>query len=54
MYGAESRNRIKPDVRSAPDAPTPVTPSDDDKKTKKQLVDEIAVLRQRVRDIEAF
>ncbi len=27
---------------------------DDDKKTKKQLVDELAALRQRVRDLEAF
>ena len=54
MYGAESRNRLKQDVRTTPDAQLPSASADDDKKTKKQLVDELAALRQRVKDLEAF
>ncbi|HET9572575.1 MAG TPA: hypothetical protein VFP29_02495, partial [Methyloceanibacter sp.] len=54
MYGAESRNRLKQDVRGTPDAQPPSVAVDDDKKTKKQLVDELAALRQRVTDLEAF
>jgi PAS domain S-box-containing protein len=51
MYGAESKARAKPQVSDVPDA---MADDDDDKKTKKQLVDEIARLRQRVTDLEAF
>jgi hypothetical protein len=54
MYGAESRNRLKQDVRTTPDAQPSSASADDDKKTKKQLVDELAALRQRVKDLEAF
>src|SRR5215831_14229937 len=54
MYGTEGRSRAKPDVRAVPEAKPPVADLDDDKKTKKQLVDELAALRQRVKDLEAF
>jgi PAS domain S-box-containing protein len=54
MYGAESRNRLKQDVREAPGAQPPVAAGDDDKKTKKQLLDEVAALRRRIGDLEAF
>jgi len=54
MYGAESRTRAKPEVPGVPDAQQPAAVTDDEKKTKKQLVDELAALRQRVRDLEAF
>ena len=54
MYGTEGRKTLKQDVRTAPDAQPLVVASDDDKKTKKQLVDELAALRQRVKDLEAF
>jgi PAS domain S-box-containing protein len=53
MYGAESRSRAKPEVPSAPGA-QPAAVTEDEKKSKKQLVDELAGLRQRVRDLEAF
>src|SRR5262249_42914289 len=51
MYGTESRSRAKPDVVGVPE---PAAGIDDDKKTKKQLVDELSALRQRIRDLEAF
>ena len=54
MYGTEGRSRAKPDVRAVPEAKPPVADLDDEKKTKKQLVDELAALRQRVKDLEAF
>ena len=54
MYGAESRTKAKPEVPGVPDAQQPAAVTDDEKKTKKQLVDELAALRQRVRDLEAF
>ena len=56
MFEAESRPRkAKKDVAStsAEARPGEVLP-DDDKKTKKQLVDEISALRQRIKDLEAF
>ena len=56
MFEAESRPRkAKKDVAStsAEARPGEVLP-DDDKKSKKQLVDEISALRQRVKDLEAF
>ena len=51
MYGTESRSRANPEVVGVPESTAAI---DDDKKTKKQLVDELAALRQRVRDLEAF
>jgi PAS domain S-box-containing protein len=51
MYGTESRSRAKPEVVGVQESTAAI---DDDKKTKKQLVDELAALRQRVRDLEAF
>src|SRR6266511_4746121 len=54
MYGAESRTRAKQEVPGVPEAQQPAAVTDDEKKTKKQLVDELAALRQRVRDLEAF
>jgi PAS domain S-box-containing protein len=54
MYGTESRSRAKPDVRVVPDAQQAAADTDADKKTKKQLVDELSALRQRVKDLEAF
>ena len=54
MYEADSRTgRPKQDVPAPGVAPSAAS-SDDDKKTKKQLVDEISALRQRVKDLEAF
>ena len=53
MYEAESRKALKQDVRGIPDASQP-SAGDDDKKTKKQLIDELAALRHRVKDLEAF
>jgi PAS domain S-box-containing protein len=53
MYGAESRSRVKQGVRDASDA-KPVVAPEDETKTKKQLVDEVTSLRQRVKDLEAF
>jgi PAS domain S-box-containing protein len=55
MFEAESRPRKAKDVAStsAEARPGEVLP-DDDKKSKKQLVDEISALRQRVKDLEAF
>src|SRR3954468_12529957 len=54
MYGAESRTKAKQEVPVMPDAQALVASTDDEKKTKKQLVDELAALRQRVRNLEAF
>jgi PAS domain S-box-containing protein len=54
MYGAESRSSTKQEVRGGADAQQPAVITDDDKKTKKQLVDELSALRQRVKDLEAF
>ena len=54
MYGTESRKALKQDVPGAPDIQQPSIAGDDDKKTPKQLLDELAVLRQRVKDLEAF
>ena len=54
MYEADSRTgRPKQDV-PAPGVPPASASAEDDKKTKKQLVDEISGLRQRVKDLEAF
>ena len=53
MYEAESPTALKQDVRGIPDASRP-SAGDDDKKTKKQLIDELAALRHRVKDLEAF
>ncbi len=53
MYEAESRlSKAKKEPANTAAAADAVT--DDDKKTKKQLVDELAGLRQRIRDLEAF
>ena len=50
MYEAEGRTgRPRQDV-----PPPPAAIAEDDKKTKKQLVDELAGLRQRIKDLEAF
>ena len=55
MYEADSRTgRPKQEVPAPGAAPTPAASSEDDKKTKKQLVDELAGLRQRIKDLEAF
>ena len=54
MYEADSRTgRPKQEV-PAPGAAPAAAASEDDKKTKKQLVDELAGLRQRINDLEAF
>ena len=54
MYEADSRTgRPKQDVPAPGVAPATAS-AEDDKKTKKQLVDEISGLRQRVKDLEAF
>src|SRR6476659_8340629 len=53
MYEAESRKALKQDVRGIPDA-SQTSAGDDDKKTKKQLINELAALRHRVKDLEAF
>ncbi|MGH6825444.1 PAS domain-containing protein [Methyloceanibacter sp.] len=50
MYEAEGRTG-----RPKQDVPLPAAAvAEDDKKTKKQLVDEISSLRQRIQDLEAF
>jgi PAS domain S-box-containing protein len=54
MYGAESRSRPKQEARGVPDAQQSAAVTDDEKKTKKQLMDELSALRQRVGDLEAF
>ena len=55
MYEADSRTgRPKQEVPAPGAAPTAAASSEDDKKTKKQLVDELAGLRQRIKDLEAF
>jgi len=55
MYEADSRTgRPKQEVPAPGAAPAAAASSEDDKKTKKQLVDELAGLRQRIRDLEAF
>ncbi len=55
MYEADSRNgRPKQEVPAQGAAPAAPASSEDDKKTKKQLVDELASLRQRINDLEAF
>jgi PAS domain S-box-containing protein len=55
MYEADSRTgRPKQEVLAPGAAPAAAASSEDDKKTKKQLVDELAGLRQRIRDLEAF
>src|SRR3974390_215516 len=51
MYGAESRSRAKPEVLGVSES---IAAIDDDKNTKKQLFDELAALRQRVKNLEAF
>jgi PAS domain S-box-containing protein len=54
MYEADSRTgRPKQDVPAPGVAPATAS-AEDDKKTKKQLVDEISGLRQRIKDLEAF
>jgi PAS domain S-box-containing protein len=56
MFEAESRpRRAKKDGASTPAEVRPgEVLSDNDKKSKKQLVDEISALRRRVNDLEAF
>ena len=55
MYEADSRNgRPKQEVPAPGVAPAATASSEDDKKTKKQLVDELVGLRQRIQDLEAF
>ncbi len=55
MYEADSRTgRPKQEVPAPGAAPAATASSEDDKKTKKQLVDELAGLRQRIKDLEAF
>src|SRR5262245_58115271 len=55
MYEADSRTgRPKLEVAAPGVAPAAAASSEDDKKTKKQLVDELAGLRQRINDLEAF
>src|SRR6185437_6023751 len=56
MYEAESRlSKAKKEPANTAAGPPPAEAlTDDDKKTKKQLVDELAGLRQRIRDLEAF
>ena len=55
MYEADSRTgRPKQEVPAPGAAPAAAASSEDDKKTKKQLVDELAGLRQRIKDLEAF
>ena len=55
MYEADSRTgRPKQEVPAPGAAPAATAWSEDDKKTKKQLVDELAGLRQRIKDLEAF
>src|SRR5262245_37790325 len=56
MFEAESRARkAKKDVSIATAEARPSeAPPDDDKKSKKQLLDEISALRRRVDDLEAF
>jgi PAS domain S-box-containing protein len=55
MYEADSRTgRPKQEVPAPGAAPTAAASSEDDKKTKRQLVDELAGLRQRIKDLEAF
>jgi PAS domain S-box-containing protein len=49
MYEAEGRTG-----RPKPETPPAAAIVEDDKKTKKQLVDEIATLRLRIQDLEAF
>jgi PAS domain S-box-containing protein len=52
MYGTESRSKVGQGVPDGRD-PQQLAP-DDDKKTKRQLLDELAALRQRVTDLEEF
>jgi PAS domain S-box-containing protein len=55
MYEAESRTtRPKQEAPAGQAAPSHASTADDEKKTKKQLVDELQSLRQRIRDLEAF
>ena len=55
MYEADSRNgRPKQEVPAPGVTPAAAASSEDDKKTKKQLVDELVGLRQRIQDLEAF
>src|SRR6476660_7952081 len=55
MYEADSRNgRPKQEVPAPGVTPAAAASSEDDKKTKKQLVDELVALRQRINDLEAF
>lgn len=56
MYEAESpASRPKKEAPSGPGGPqSAAAVTDDDKKTKKQLVDELLSLRQRIKDLEAF
>ncbi len=53
MYEAESRlSKAKKESAKTPaGSPPPEALTDDDKKSKKQLVDELAALRQRIRDL---
>src|SRR6478736_8217487 len=53
MYEADSRNgRPKQEVPAPGVTPAAAASSEDDKKTKKQLVDELVGLRQRIQDLE--
>jgi PAS domain S-box-containing protein len=54
MYGTESRSSKKQEARGVTVAEQLAAVTEDDKKSKKQLVDELSALRQRIRDLEAF
>ena len=55
MYEAESRtSRPKQEGSTEPALPTTATLAEDEKKTKKQLIDELLRLRERIKDLEAF
>src|SRR6185503_9493122 len=55
MYEARSRSsRAEKDPASMPAGSPAETFLDDDKKTKKQLLDELVELRKRIKDLETF
>jgi PAS domain S-box-containing protein len=55
MYEAESRtSRPKQEGSTGPALPPTATLAEDEKKTKKQLIDELLRLRERIKDLEAF
>ena len=55
MYEAESRtSRPKQEGPAGQAVPPLASAAEDEKKTKKQLLEELQSLRQRIRDLEAF